>query len=218
MLHAPCYVVWCWNLTNSLQKLESSQGELAKRILKRPIHSLVAYITFGRHSLHSVCTIRKLKLDFQDHKWSLLQNLFIFSRWCRIPTFGKGVQGTWRMTQVRLHFKASDNRAYTGEATNHHRNGASNIRRFFSERRPHSTFSFARLQTVTLSWKMLWDCTLDQGGWCITDLRNFVKIITYLNHAVNKCLLWKTAEFNGLLPEHLLTDHTNTKYPWDIYF
>ena len=42
------------------------------------------------------------------------------------------------------------------------------------------------------------------GGSCITSIRNLVKIMTYPNHAVNKCSLCKTTELNDLLPEHLL--------------
>ena len=47
----------------SLHKLESFQGELAKRILRLPrwFSNTAAKIALGWPSMHSICTIRKLK-------------------------------------------------------------------------------------------------------------------------------------------------------------
>ena len=58
------YGVENWILCGtSLQKLEKFQGEMAKRILKLPkwFSNTAAKIALGWHSMHSICTIRKLK-------------------------------------------------------------------------------------------------------------------------------------------------------------
>ena len=49
--------------TESLKKLECFQGEIAKRILKLPkwFSNTAACIVLGWNSIHSICTIRKLR-------------------------------------------------------------------------------------------------------------------------------------------------------------
>ena len=58
------YGVENWILCmTSLQKLETFQGEMAKRILKLPkwFSKTAAKIALGCSSMHAICTIRKLK-------------------------------------------------------------------------------------------------------------------------------------------------------------
>ena len=58
------YGVENWVMSSeSIKKLECFQGEVAKRILQMPkwYSNKAACIAFGWNSIHSTCTIRKLK-------------------------------------------------------------------------------------------------------------------------------------------------------------
>ena len=63
------YGVGSWIMScKSIKKLECFQGEIAKRVLQMPhwyTSSKVACIALGWNSIHSVCTIRKLRFLYR---------------------------------------------------------------------------------------------------------------------------------------------------------
>ena len=73
-----------------------------------------------------------------------------------------------------------------------------------------STHNHLCLIAESVGWKKLWDHVFDLGPSTIRAVRNFVRIITYPDYTENKCPLCEVTELNHSLPEHVLSQHTNS--------
>ena len=70
----------------------------------------------------------------------------------------------------------------------------------------------------TVGWKKLWDHVLDHGEACITSLKNLVRIVSYPRHTASPCPLCEGAELSIPLPIHIMEKHSNTTESWDTLF
>ena len=74
---------------------------------------------------------------------------------------------------------------------------------------------FCHLNAIadSVGWRKLWDLALDHGP---SGIKNLVRIISYPNHATNKCPKCEIAELDPLaLPAHIVDEHTNSESSWD---
>ena len=72
---------------------------------------------------------------------------------------------------------------------------------------------FCHLNAIadSVGWRKLWDLALDHGPSGIQSVKNLVRIISYPNHATNKCPKCEIAELDPLsLPAHIIDEHTNS--------
>ena len=61
-----------------------------------------------------------------------------------------------------------------------------------------------------VGWK-LWDHALDHGPSVIKRVKNLVRVITYPDHATNKCPLCDILEVSqATLAEHFIIEHTKS--------
>ena len=68
----------------------------------------------------------------------------------------------------------------------------------------------------SVGWRKLWDLALDHEPSGIQSVKNLVRIISYPNHATNKCPKCEIAELDPLsLPAHIIDEHTNSGSSWD---
>ena len=77
---------------------------------------------------------------------------------------------------------------------------------------------FCHLNAIadSVGWRKLWDLALDHGPSGIKSVKNLVRIISYPNHATNKCPKCEIAELDPLsLPAHIIDEHTNSESSWD---
>ena len=77
---------------------------------------------------------------------------------------------------------------------------------------------FCHLNAIadSVGWRKLWDLALDHGPSGIKSVKNLVRIISYPNHATNKCPKCEVAELDPLsLPAHIIDEHTNSESSWD---
>ena len=73
---------------------------------------------------------------------------------------------------------------------------------------------FCHLNAIadSVGWRKLWDLALDHGPSGIHSVKNLVRIISYPNHATNKCPKCEIAELDPLsLPAHIIDEHTNSE-------
>ncbi len=213
------YGVENWVLcTNSLKRLECFQGELTKRILKLPrwYPNTAACIALGWHSIHAICTIRKLKYllkittkedniayraysSLVDDVESLcivkecreLEGIFGSDYTSKILT-NSGPQ----MGEIQDEINKKDKILQIKKASHHQ--------------------DLCKLGD-TVGWKKLWDQCLDQGEICVTSLVNLVSILTYPRHAKKPCPYCEgdSGPQYESLASHVMLDHTNSNDSWD---
>ena len=218
------YGVENWILcANSLQKLESFQGEMAKRILKLPkwFSNTAAKITLGWSSMHSICTIRKLKylsrigakedgISYRAFS-SLVDEVesLCLVKECRELEERYKVDYTSKI----LVSEPEDRYVIIKEMEKavHKEDLALQLQ---------SASEYKHLCKITNSvgWKKLWDHTLDHGEACVTALKNLVRIVNHPSYACSPCPLCNVTELNESLPTHVINEHTNSNESWDTLF
>ena len=208
--------------SNSLTNLECFQGELAKRILKLPRwHSnTAACIALGWHSIHSICTIRKLRylskiVTKDDHNIayrafsSLVEDVesLCIVKECRDLEEKYCSDYTSKLLTVA----PEECRSLMREAEKeiHEKDHLLQIEKA-SQQHP----DLCKL-AASAGWRRLWDHSLDHGKTGVTSLKNLVRILTYPKHATRQCPLCEGDEFDSLL-EHVVSHHTSSSDSWDV--
>ena len=180
----------------------------------------VACITLDWRSLHSVCTIRKLRFLHRvvTNEESICYRAFSamvddvealsLVRECR------ELEGKYKSDFTSQILSASD--PTTGlcvlkEAEDH-------IQKEDKALQLKKTSKFNHLTTIAelVGWRKLWDSALDHGPSCVKSLKNLVRIISYPDHATSECPKCDVAVLDlPSLPEHIIDGHTNSDSSWD---
>ena len=77
---------------------------------------------------------------------------------------------------------------------------------------------YVHLQRVAkdIGWRKLWDHAMDHGIHVVKGIKNLLRMIAYSDHATKKCPLCDTTELNlQCLPEHFISEHTNSEGNWE---
>ena len=203
--------------TESLKKLECFQGEIAKRILKLPkwFSNTAACIALGWNSIHSICTIRKLRF--------LLRVMTNVESIC-YRTFSAMADDIEALSLVRecreLEERYSSNFTTEILITSEPEDKADTIEeaeRTITKKdqalllNQGSKYYYLHLIAESIGWRRLQDLTLDYGPSAITSMTNFVRVLTYPDYAEHICPICDVQELDLFLPEHVLSCHTNSK-------
>ena len=207
--------------TESLKELGQFQGELAKRTLKLPkwYSNTAACIALGWNSIHSICTIRKLRF---------LSRVMTNQQSICYRAFSALVDDVESISLVRecRELEERYNCNFTSELLNtmnpeERTEIVKEAENIISKKdctlllSKGSTHYHLCLIAESVGWKKLWDHALDCGPSTIKAVRNLVRVITYPDYARNKCPLCEVAELNISLPEHVLSQHTNSTGTWE---
>lgn len=208
--------------SESLQRLESFQGEIAKRILKLPrwYSNTAACVALGWKSIHAVCTIRKLRFlhRVMTNEESVCYRAFSamvdnvealsLVKECRELEETYGADFTSQILDA-IDFTASS--CAIKEAEDH-------ISKEDKVIQLQKASKFCHLIAIaeSVGWRKLWDLSLDHGPSTVKSVRNLVRIISYPNHATSKCPKCDIAELDPpSLPAHIIDKHTNSESSWD---
>ena len=216
------YGVENWVLSpESIRMLECFQREIAKRILKLPkwYSNSAAIIALGWNSLHSVCTIRKLRF---------LQRVMTNEESICHRAFSALVDNAEALSLVRecreLEERYKSN--FTSEilSANEPADGLDIIRsalKIINKKdqllllQKISKYQFVHKIAECVGWKKLWDHALDHGPSVIKGMKNLVRVITYPDHLPKKCPLCDAAVLDKpTLAEHVITNHTKSDNSW----
>ena len=175
----------------SLQMLESFQGEVAKRILKLPCWysntCTAACVALDIKSMHSVCTVWKLRclhrvttneesICYQAFS-AMVDNVEVLSlvKECR------DLEGRYRSDFTSQILNATNFTAssYALKVVEDHIVKEDKILQL------KKTSQFCHLNVIadSVGWRKLWDLALDHGSSGVKSVKNLVRIISYPNHA-----------------------------------
>ena len=206
----------------SLKILECFQGELAKRILKLPkwYSNSAACVMLGWNSMHSNCTIRKLRFLHRviTNKESLCYRAY--------SAMVDDVEALSIVRECReLEERYNSNFATQILSADDSIESATLIREAgdFITRKDRDLLLIKSSKSPYLcsiaesvGWKKLWDIALDHGQSVVKGVRNLGRIIAYPDHATSDCPLCDVINLNRLrLPEHIIRKHTNNEASWD---
>ena len=216
------YGVENWILSpESIRMLECFQGEIAKWILQLPkwYSNTAAIVALGWKSLHSVCTIRKLKF---------LHRVMTNEESICHRAFSAMVDDVETLSLVRecreLEERYKSNFTSAILSAKEPEDGLDIIRNaqnIINKKDQSllllkaSKYQFVHLIAECVGWKKLWDNALDHGPSVIKGMKNLVRVITYPDHSPNKCPLCDTADLDKpTLAEHVITNHTKSDNSW----
>ena len=205
----------------SLQRLESFQGEVAKRILKLSCwySNTAACVALDIKVMHSVCTVRKLRflhrvttneesICYRAFS-AMVDNVEVLSlvKECR------DLEERYRSDFTSQILNATDFTAssYALKVAEDHIVKEDKILQL------KKTSQFCHLNAIadSVGWRKLWDLALDHGPSGVKSVKNLVRIISYPNHASTKCPKYEIAELDSLsLPAHIIDEHTNSESSW----
>ena len=215
------YGVENWVLSpESIRMLESFQGEIAKRILQLPkwYSNTAAIVALGQNSLHSVCTIRKLR--FLNRVMTNEQSI------CH-RAFSAMVDDVESLSLVRecrdleerykTNFTSAILSAIDQDGLDIIRTAQKSINKIDQSLLLQKIFKYPSLHKIAecIGWKKLWDNALNHGLPAIKSTKNLVRVITYPEHSSRKCPLCDTENLEEpTLVEHVITYHTKSDTPW----
>ena len=215
------YGVENWVLSpESIRMLESFQGEIAKRILQLPkwYSNTAAIVALGQNSLHSVCTIRKLR--FLNRVMTNEQSI------CH-RAFSAMVDDVESLSLVRecreleerykTNFTSAILSATDQDGLDIIRTAQKSINKIDQSLLLQKISKYPSLHKIAecIGWKKLWDNALDHGLPAIKSTKNLVRVITYPEHSSRKCPLCDTENLEEpTLVEHVITYHTKSDTPW----
>ena len=176
----------------SLQRLESFQGEVAKRILKLPCwySNTEACVALDIKSMLSVCTVRKLRflhrvttseesICYRAFS-AMVDNVEVLSlvKECRYLEERYRSDFTSQILNA-TNFTAS---SYALKVAKDHIVKEDKILQL------KKTSQFCHLNAIadSVGWRKLWDLALDHGPSGVKSVKNLVRIISYPNHASTK--------------------------------
>ena len=196
--------------TEAIKKLECFQAEMAKRILQLPkwYSNTAANVALGWNSLHSTCTIRKLRF---------LHRVMTNEESICYHTFSAMVDNVEALSLVRECRELEER--YTSDFTSQILNieepgdGVEIVRKAqeYIIKKDQALLmakvsdNYQHLYKIAecVGWKKLWDQALDYGPSVIKSLKNLVRVIAYPNHAPSICPLCDIAELDQIsLAEH----------------
>lgn len=217
------YGVENWVMSpESLCILESFQGEIAKKILHLPkwYSNTAAIIALGWNSLHSICTIKKLKF---------LHRVMTNEESICHRAFSAMVDDVESMSLVRecreLELRYSSNftsailcaDGLDGSTVIKHAQKSIIKKDQQLLLQKASRYPFIIQIAKKVGWKRLWDEALDHGPSVIKSLKNLIRVITYPDHSSAMCPLcdMQILEQPSLI-DHVLENHTKSDSPWSL--
>ena len=79
-----------------------------------------------------------------------------------------------------------------------------------------SNYQYLHKIAECVGWKRLWDNALDHSPSVIKSIKNLVRVITYPDHATNKCPLCDIPELSqATLAEHFIIEPTKSDSSWN---
>ena len=184
-----------------------------RRDIKLPkwFSNTAACIALGWNSIHSICTIRKLRFLLR-----VMTN--VESICCR--TFSAMADDREALSLVRECRELEERYSSKILITSEPEDKADTIEeteRTITKKdqalllNQGSKYYYLHLIAESISWRGLWDLTLDYGPSAITSMKNFVRVVTYPDYAEHICPLCDVQELDLYLPEHVLSCHTNRR-------
>ena len=218
------YGVENWVMSSeSTKKLERFQGEVAKIILQMPkwYSNKAACIALGWNSIHSMCTIRKLKF---------LHRVMTNEESICYRAFSAMVDDVEALSLVRecreLEERYSSNFTTQILEAAEHLDGACVLReaeKYIIKKDQAlllaevSQYYHLHMISQAIGWRKLWDDALDHGLYVVKGIKNLLRVIAYPDHAAKKCPLCDTKELDSqCLPDHFVTEHTKSEGSWNI--
>ena len=218
------YGVENWVMSSeSTKKLERFQGEVAKRILQMPkwYSNKAACIALGWNSIHSMCTIRKLKF---------LHRVMTNEESICYRAFSAMVDDVEALSLVRecreLEERYSSNFTTQILEAAEHLDGACVLReaeKYIIKKDQAlllaevSQYYHLHMISQAIGWRKLWDDALDHGLYVVKGIKNLLRVIAYPDHAAKKCPLCDTKELDPqCLPDHFVTEHMKSEGSWNI--
>ena len=216
------YGVENWVLSpESIRILECFQGEIAKRILNLPkwYSNTAAIVALGLHSLHSVCTIRKLRFL---HRVMTNEESICHRAFSAMVDNVEALSLVRECRELEERYKSN----FTSEILNSNEPAdrldiIRNAQKIINKKdqllllQKVSKYQFVHKIAECVGWKKLWDHALDHGPSVIKGMKNLVRVITYPDHSPSKCPLCDRADLDKpTLAEHVITNHTKSDNSW----
>ena len=209
------------NIPESIRILECFQGEIAKRILNLPkwYSNTAAIVALGLHSLHSVCTIRKLRFL---HRVMTNEESICHRAFSAMVDNVEALSLVRECRELEERYKSN----FTSEILNSNEPAdrldiIRNAQKIINKKdqllllQKVSKYQFVHKIAECVGWKKLWDHALDHGPSVIKGMKNLVRVITYPDHSPSKCPLCDRADLDKpTLAEHVITNHTKSDNSW----
>ena len=177
-----------------------------------------AIIAFGWNTLHSVCTIRKLKFL---HRVTTIQESIChraFSATVDDIESLSLVKECRELEQIyKSNFTSTILCAHGEDGLDIFQNAQKSIFKIDQSLllQKASEYPFLTQIARCTGWKRLWDDALDYGLSVIKGLKNLVQVITYPSHFLTKCPLCDILNLAQLtLTDHIIVSHTNSEKSW----
>ena len=219
--HPPIY----WIMSDeSIEKLERFQGEMAKRILQLPkwYSNKVACTALGWNSIHSLCTIRKLRflLRAKTNEESICYRTF--------SALVDDIEGLCLVRECReLEERYKSNFTTQVLEATEYQEGVCILKEAeeLMTKKDHE-LSLAKVEkyhyihkiSTEVGWTRFWDHAIDYGLPAVKSIKNLLRVLAHPDHAKKMCPLCDTEEPDQSLPEHFITSHTNSDGTWDTLF
>ena len=201
------------------------QDEVAKRILELPkwYSNTAASVALGWNSLHSVCTIRKLKFL---HRVLTNEESICHSAFSAMVDNVEALSLVRECRELEERYKSN----FTSQILNAKepavgleiiRNAQKHINATDQALLLDKVSNYQYLHEIAecVDWKKLWDNTLDHGTSVIKGMKNLVRVITYPDYSQNKCPLCDIPDLGHVtLAEHLTIEHTRSDSSWNTLF
>ena len=219
------YGVENWIMSDeSIKKLECFQGEIAKRILQMPkwYSNKVACTALGWNSIHSLCTIRKLRflLRAKTNEESICYRTF--------SAMVDNIEGLCLVRECREMEQRYKSNFTTQilDAIEHHEGKCilKEAEEFITQKDQElslaevSKYHHIHRISTEVGWRRLWDHAIDYGLPVVKSIKNLLRVMAHPDHAKQKCPLCDLDELDQNLPEHFMRNHTNSDGTWDTLF
>ena len=185
--------------------------------LKTGIFNTAACIALGWHSIHALCTIRKLK--YLSRVTTKEDNI----AYRTFASLTDDIESLCFVKECR-ELEGRFGTHYTSEVlTSPPDKMNSMLREMESEiyKKDHvlqvtkATHHHDLCKLADTGWKKLWDHSLDHGKICVTSLMNLVRILSYPKHATKPCPLCECDSEMESLVKHTMSRHLSSSESWD---
>lgn len=217
------YGVENWVLSpESIRTLESFQGEIAKKILHLPkwYSNTAAIIALGWNSLHSICTIRKLRFL---HRVMTNEESICHRAFSALVDDVESMSLVRECRELEMRYSTNFTSAIlcTGGLEGHAitKKAQKVIVKKDQVLLLEKASKYPSLIQIAegVGWKRLWDEAIDHGPSVIKGLKNLLRVITYPDYSSAICPLCDTRTLdNPSLIDHVIQSHTKSESPWSL--
>ena len=177
-----------------------------------------AIIAFRWNTLHSVCTIRKLKFL---HRVTTIQESICHRAFSATVDDIESLSLVKECRELEQRYKSNFTStilcAHGEDGLDIFQNAQKSIFKIDQSLllQKASEYPFLTQIARCTGWKRLWDDALDYGLSVIKGLKNLVQVITYPSHFLTKCPLCDILNLAQLtLTDHIIVSHTNSEKSW----